>query len=601
MFSSDAELIAASDAELPADDLPAATQDSSPFSHNDKAGIKHNVDQQSAHSAQPASNFQYLNLQSTSFIRAAADSAVSSEANKTSETREASPDSANFEESTPSGVIPSASRKPSLHVLNNSHRLQTVAKKTFIEKPKPEPQIEQHQTNTESSKAKLFASKAKHNLSDMLGAELPDREISLDFKFSLQKGKKELGDLPSKKDIEKYLAQKGASFNQILKHSDRDILLIAKYKLSPNDRLRLLSLFLPFFFAKAQQLAISFERKAFDAKNTSRLEQLSLSQSSIKGLISGYKQIYAELYALNNFQYKRQQAQANQVAFHLCLLLCLEQRLLFASKAKVSAHSIKTFNKLATVLRHYEPDEFNAVRKCVTEKTPRSIAQLWTKYQLLLCFDSSDIATGLQPQLIAYLDQQLLNQIQLVLPEDIDYLDASQYLILNENHDCRPSLLDLSDTSNEQVQLKLNAFNQRDSQSGDYCFIAVDNLFNQIKHDFSKQLAILENQHNFDNQPIDALQKLQISANFFASMNKYVAGIEQDLKKSSYSLVLNQQIEVRLGITAIQDYIESLMKRIDEESSQRSTAEQNKPAKFGFRDWSIASEQQGLLYLQTQL
>ena len=302
--------------------------------------------------------------------------------------------------------------------INDSFPLIEIDKKSFLDEPVKTTEVKKEQKPKDAkAKAKFFALKAKNNLSDLVGGDLPERTIALDYKFARQKGKKDLGEAPSRRDILIYLSKKGATLTTLLKRSENDITLIAKYHLSSGERERLLETFLPLFFAKVPQLLASFERKPFDPKNVERYEQLNLSLSSLKGLIAGYKQIYSEYYQQNNFNYKRNQNEANNAAFNLAQLLYLEQRLMYAAKTDLPANSIKTFNKLALVVRHYEPAFFAEMQDCAIDKQPRSIALLWKKYQLLQCFDHLSISTCINSALLAYIDFHVFDKLEII---DID-------------------------------------------------------------------------------------------------------------------------------------------------------------------------------------
>ena len=486
---------------------------------------------------------------------------------------------------------------PENDAINDSFPLITTDPKQSLERPVLPTAESQQEEST--GKVSFFAKKAKGNINEFLGSTIEDRTVALDFKFPRQLGKKEVGEAPTKREIQNYLDKKGAKTSTLLKRSEYDITLISKHNLSATERVRLLELFLPCFYEKVPQLITSFERKPFDPKNVERFEQLTLSLDSLKGLISGYKQIYTDFYEANNFNYKRKVDEANQCAYELVQLLYLEMRLMQASKISIPANSIKTINKIALVLRCYESNFFRAVQNHATQSSPKSVETLWKKYQLYLCFDHLAISSKLNQALDAYLDFYVLDKTDIINPDDVQYSSQSQLLFISDISDKKGKLLLLEDDSIEEAKNKTLALT---SQGNIQIFFAVSDLFNQVKEDYQNCFLLLTGaQKKHSCESIDTLSK-ENTLCLFSYLNQQIETIEENNKKPYYSIYVPAELEIRTGIHDISDYYKALVDRwkLDLKGPQGGPENSSKE-QFGHKGWSIANEDAECIYLQGTL
>ncbi len=480
--------------------------------------------------------------------------------------------------------------------INDSFPLIEVDPKQFKERTS---ELVKKATDEEnSSKISLLTRKAKRNMNEFLGGEIEERDINLDFKFPRQQGKKEVGEAPNKRGIQAYLEKKGAKTLTLLKRSEADISLISKHNLSASERERLLEVFLPVFYKKIPQLIASFERKPFDPQNIQRFEQLTLSLDSLKGLISGYKQIYSEFYQMNNFNYKRKQNEANQCAYELVQLLYLEMRLMQASKIPVPASSIKSINKIALVLKRYESSFFKSVQNHPTHSAPKSIETLWKKYQLYLCFDHLSVSSKLNQAIDAYLDYNVLDKVTVVSTDEVQFFPQSQWLYIQDNTDKRGRFLLLEDMNVESANEVLAS----NAPVGNlHAMMAVSDLFNQIKADYQDCFLLLTGAKKHHGcEAINNLSK-EDTLCLFSFLNQQIEIIEENNKKPFYSIYKPVELEIRTGLESISDYHDSLFEQWQEDLKGPQGGPQKKNTQFGHKGWGIANENDEYIYLQGTL
>ena len=459
-----------------------------------------------------------------------------------------------------------------------------------IKEPEPEPE-------EETSKVSLFARKAKSGVNDFLGGTIEERVIALDFKLPRQHGIKDVGKVPSKKDIQAYLDKKGAKTLTLLKHSEYDISLISKHNLSASERIRLLETFLPMMYDKIPNLILSFERKPFDPKNTDRFEQLTLSLDSLRGLIVGYRQIYVAFYEMNNFNYKRKQEEANQCAYELVQLLYLEMQLMQASKIPLPASSIKSINKIALVLKRYEPEFFTAVQQHSAHKKPRSIETLWKKYQLYLCFDHLSMSSKLNTALDNYLDFNVLDKTELLTLDEAKHCTHSQLIFVQGSTDRRGKLLALEDMSADESAAEFEKLTVDEGS----VFLAVDALFNQIKRDYLDCFLLLTAAKKIHGcEALESLGREEILC-LFSYLNQQIEQVEENNKKPFYSIYTATEMEVRTGLTDISNYYHALVDQWNEDLKGPQGGPQNKSSQFGHKGWGIANETADEIFLQGTL
>jgi len=485
--------------------------------------------------------------------------------------------------------------------VNGSFPLVEVEPKSAQERPVIE-QTEQVEAEADTpdvaNKVKFFARKAKGNVNEFLGGEMPEREIPLDFKFPQQKGKKELGEAPTKREILNYLEKKGATLSTLLKRAEHDLVLISKYQLSGSDRERLLQAFLPMFYEKIPQLIASFERKPFDPKNVERFEQLQWGMEGLRCLIAGFKQVYLDYYEMNSFNYKRKRDEANNCAYELVQLLSLEQRLFMATKLPLQASSIKALNKVALIIQKYEPEFFQAVQPHSLNTKARSVATLWKKYSLFQCFDHLAISSRLNKALSDYIDYYLLDKTTWLACEDIAYSSSSQCLAINDGLDRRAPLLQFE----ELEPAAINTIVQEHAAKGNLAaLLAVDSLFNQIKHDFQDCYLLLTGaKQSHACESIAELSK-EDALSFFAYLNDELDQLEQNNKKPFYSIYTACEMEVHAGLDQIYDFYHELYQQYQDELSGPQGGPEKRRRDFGQKGWGIAAEDEQYIYLQGQL
>lgn len=388
--------------------------------------------------------------------------------------------------------------------------------------------------------AKMDQSKAE--LDEYLGRTLPERKLALEFILPSLKSKKDCGNTITPKKVEKLFNTKGKPLSNLFAKAEQDLAKLSKTPLSNSKRLALLDSYFPALSEKAKSLIAMIERKPSIYDDEKRASMVDGSLNSLKHLITGYKQIYANLYESANVVYGPQRKLANQVAFTLIDCLTMEQLLSVALHARVSAASIKTVNKLYHVLSHYEPQQLIIKRHAYSLAKTTTINRLFTHYQLFGVLDYLSISTAQQRLMHAYLNQHyaLIRTIPLAISSRLPAITPSQQLLAIK-HDTSTTALFISNETELQAK-------------SDTVYIFIQAFFNQVKKDYVEALKLRMNRRNKHSSPALADSPIENTLPMLSALNLSIRNIESGITRPSYTLYRAIDLKAYSGIDDIIGY-----------------------------------------------
>lgn len=434
-------------------------------------------------------------------------------------------------------------------------------------------------------KAQSLQDKAKHQLAEVSGKNLPNRELPLEFMLSATKTKKDSDDLTSQYDINKLFNNKGKSIYSIMKQADEDLNRLAKAKMLYVNRLKLLNAYTEKLSDKIRDAIVLYQRKPSLPKEAGkRLELIHHSQNALKALISGYKQVYAELYEANNVIYAAQHKTANDTAFRLLDILLLEQQLNLTLHFAKPLGSAKVVNKIFHALAHYETGFADQACSSLTLDRDCSARELFIRYHLYSALDLHTLSSKQHPMLHRYIDS-IINTLE-VLPLDHPPVEQRCWYIYHDS----PALPQLNQQANQPSNFKPLR-------------ITVDRALNQIAKDYEEWLEMLGNQtmqHSataFEGvKPTDAICVM-------TCLNRAVQNIEHHYTPPSFSLYEPIKAKAYSTLEDCCNYMDYVYHRAQPNTPKADDSdEQREPIKkpqVSTAPWHCALKDDEHLYLQT--
>lgn len=429
--------------------------------------------------------------------------------------------------------------------------------------------------------------KSKAELDEYLGRSLPERELALNFILPTLKPKKEQGSLPSKENIEKFFAIKGKPLAVILKKASSDLGNLSKSPLSNSQRLEILDCYMPPLSEKIESLISMFERKPSVIDEGKRLLILDNALSSLKHLITGYKQVYANLYESANVIYGPQRKTANDTAVKILSCLHLEKRLAVATHSNTTHNSAKTFNTVFHALRTYEPQVLTQPLLATLSGNNNTITQLFVHYQLLQAFDFKYISTGQHRLLHRYLDHHrgLLELIEPELTDSLISIDAGQQLWQCFFDADTPTLISGEKTINNTEAYKP-------------VYIKVQTFLNQIKTDYVASLKLRIHQRKKFNPASLGEININQALTLLSAMNLLVTHCESHIITPEYTVYRPTTISAYTSIKTITDYFSYRYATQTKGPKTKNSTDKPKPL-ASKSQWQCATEDEDFIYLQT--
>ncbi len=444
-------------------------------------------------------------------------------------------------------------------------------------------------------KAKALLNKNKAQLDEYLGRSLPDRDLPLEFGFASLKSKKEVESIVSTRSIRLLFTSKRESLHTILKKAEIDLANIAKCKLSKSHKLSLLDAYAPPLCEKIKLLITQFEKRPSVHEDTKRLELAEHAVHAVKQAITGYKQLYAELYESSNYLYGPQRGTANEIVCRLIDLLCLEQILLSTLHLPIPSVSIKTLNKLFHVLCHYEPQLIEEECTCLSWEALSSIKELYLVYQVMLSLQMT-FTSATQHKLLKQYIAQHLSLLKIVEGDAVADIDEAMWVLPHDHSDAP-----LLNTPKEVIPGAVVGFPA--------LYIQINSFFNQIIKDYLQCLPLLGNSkwrnsegHGNSRVVLGAVSPLQ-AMTLLSVMNWSVCLMLAQDKPQSFSLYESVKLRVYsdfkdcFAYFAYLYYAQNKDKGVkDEQDSDKDLPVKPKPSGS---QWWCAMEDDESMYLQT--
>jgi len=435
-------------------------------------------------------------------------------------------------------------------------------------------------------KAQKIQDKAKNQLAEVSGKNLPVRELPLEFILSATKSKKESEDVTSQYDINKLFSNKGKSIYSIMKQADEDLNRLSKVKMLYVNRLKLLNAYTEQLAEKIHDAITLYQRKPSLPKEAGkRLELIHHSQSAIKGLITGFKQVYAELYEANNVIYAAQHKTANETAFRLIDLLLLEQKINQTVHFTRSLGSAKVMNKIFHALANYETDFVDQLYPSLTLDKQCSARDLFIRYHVYSAMDLHTLSSRQHSILHCYIDS-IIPSVE-VLPFDAPLSNQQRAWFIYHDTGSLPPLNHEADQATSFKPLRL----------------LVDRALNQIKKDYEEWLEMLGNQTMHHSAAVFEGIKVTDAITVMACLNKSVDNIERHHTPPAFSLYEPINAKAYSGLDGCYNYLAYRYQRAQPATPQASDEEQEKePIKkpqVSTARWHCAMSDEQYIYLQT--
>lgn len=421
----------------------------------------------------------------------------------------------------------------------------------------------------------------KEHVDEYLGRSLPVRELALNFQTPRLKPIKEVDELYSESKMVELLQGKKIK-NTLLSRCEQALNNLVKADLSSHKKAAVFSVTEQAVAERSRSLISSLERKPCFSEDPSRAEAVKLCLLIIRHLINGYKQLYSQLYQANNLIYGPQRDKANQYAFTLVELLCLEQRLCIACHQNTAEVNLRTFNNLYLGLAMYEPEQLNLQRhaNCLAETT--TIQTLFINYQLLAALQTQQLSASLHKTMKAYL---LEHQSRL----NILAIDHNQRLQ-------QPTWCIEHDHSSQAVLVKhLKVKNEHDWPC---VYIQLQGLLSAVKTDYRNVLLQISGQ-----APSQALSNSLEQLNprqklvMLSMLNHCVSRIESASHPAQFSRYEPENCQVynnlddAISLLHFESYQQLATKTKNDLKPEKPIAAKSK--------WSVAHEDEHSIYLQT--
>ena len=427
-------------------------------------------------------------------------------------------------------------------------------------------------------KEKLQQSKA--DLDEYLGRSLPERDFQLGFVLPTTRKNKSSEELPRPRDIQRIFAGRGKDINKLFHRAEESLAQLTKSSAGNTKRLELLDCFAQPLAEKIHSFVNMFERKPCAFEDHNRVAAIEKATTATRLMITGYKQVYADLYESPNVIYGPQRKSANRIAGQLLDWLFLDLQLCLGLHTAINRSTIKTFNSLFYALALYEPDFICEPRPSLASNDSLSPQQLFCLFQIQLTIDYPSFSSRFNKTLASYLKQhqESFQMIPLSISSQIEGLNPGQQL------------------------LKVSAFGEKNgellrpeqviSDVDNNLFIQVQPLLNRIKQDYVNALKLRIALQEKPNLPIFKDFNGQQFIVFLTELNRSVRNLETGNSKPRYSLYQTARIKVYCGFENCIAY--SLL----DSPTKKDTGETRRPLASKCQ-WQIAAENDNFLYLQT--
>ncbi|NRB37539.1 MAG: hypothetical protein HRU20_03620 [Pseudomonadales bacterium] len=436
----------------------------------------------------------------------------------------------------------------------------------------------------------------KQRVDSYLGRDLPARDIALNFKFPPVISAKETGALLTGNQIQEIFAKKKDSLLTVFKKSDRALSVITLRDVSAGKLQHLLHAFYQPFVEKTQAFISFCHKNSAIPLVDERLEIAELCASSLKLLIVAYKQLYAKYYEANNLIYGSKHDVANQTAWRLLELLCLEQQV---NASLYRAHPIQssaTFNKIYNVLGEYEDDFIYQEQQSLVFNERLSLQKMFVRFQIELAFDISGVSAALHRRLRAY----WAARSALILPLTAQQLSSAwvdECWIIGHEHDGRARF-----TEDAQIQ-DLPA-----------SYVHIEPFLQQLQKDYAHAIDVLQ-RHKLSELPLligipafELLQGEQV-LQILTVLNQQIVSIEKNLRLPKYTVFNKFDIDVDLfaGFTQSQNFFQRLQKSRTnahlggpgQANKDESVISKKKKRGGNGGYWDVAMEDDKGIFLQT--
>ncbi|MGK0441188.1 MAG: hypothetical protein ACJA0N_000985 [Pseudohongiellaceae bacterium] len=267
-----------------------------------------------------------------------------------------------------------------------------------------------------------------------VGKSLPARKVDFDYKPLKLKSKKERGNLYSNYDIDSLFKTKGIKPHQLLLESNQELNKLIKCQLSNNHKTALLERYIQYLLPVYHQLFITYGKRAVSARNPQHGEIAELCKSTVKSIVTLYKQLYMTLYQATPLLYGPQRSKANTFAYQLFDWLMFEQLIGIATQTPLPDLSIKLTNKLFYALAQSEPQEIIKTRRSICSDETTNIERQFIDYQTLNIIDFKNINTKLHQPIINIIKE--LNLHSRVIDLYADHPEVSGFWADLENGKC---------------------------------------------------------------------------------------------------------------------------------------------------------------------
>ena len=421
----------------------------------------------------------------------------------------------------------------------------------------------------------------KDQVDEYLGRTLPTREMPLNFQIGKTKPAKEFDELYSASKMTELLQAKVIK-NPILSRCQQALSNLVKADLSSHKKYAVYAVAELPITERSRSLISSLERKPCFNDDPARAESVQLCLQNLRQLITGYKQLYSQLYESSNLIYGPQRDKANHYAFRLIDLLCLEQHLCIACHQKTAAVNIHTFNNVYLGLALYEPEQLSLPREVNSLDGTSTINALLINYHLLGALQTTQLSARFHKILRAYLleHQPFIN----ILPLEHDQRLEQPTWCIEHNQAGYAVLVDYLRVKSE----------------GDLpcLYVQVQGFFNAIKADYYtvlNQLGAQATDKPLSNclEAVSPREKLVM----LSMLNDSVTKIECNTHPAIFSRYENQNSHVYSPLTnAVAQLRFDSYQQLTNKT--KKTDQPEKPIASQSR-WSVAHEDSYSLYLQT--
>jgi hypothetical protein len=441
---------------------------------------------------------------------------------------------------------------------------------------------------------KTRAYNAKTQFDEYFGRSLPARDLALEFPTAALKPKKEFDSIVNTAGIKKLFSYKASSPLTVFKKADEQLGDISKCEISISHKLSLLDAYSTPLAENFRALITAFERKPSSPGGTKRIETSLYALGAIKHLINGYRQTYTQFYASSNYAYGPRRAKINRCAYRLIDLLCLEQRLSTSVQRALPSTSAKTMSKLYNALALYEPELLKQPSDSLALGKKCSINTLFTRYQVVRCFEMMTLSTTLHPIVYQYVNNNLSSLI-IKSPSDLEQISGSWLQIQHQNGDTARLINALP------IEFTKEFTNELTKEQQPQVLIWAQTFFNTLKKDYAECLATLGNTTHSHSSKALATFDIKNVLTVLSALNLCVHHLENNTTPASYAAYQPITQTAYSELSNVVGYINHYYQKLKEPPRAKGEpvkSPANKP-KASINEWLCAMEDENTLHLQT--